>query len=111
MAILTYLDLPGKVTASGAAGEPPAVATVQGGPVEVYAMSGANIGASNGVIHVIGRVLLPQQDAAACGAALGPPPRRSGKPTRPCPRFAPPSLHRKPRRRSRRPEAPCRVRS
>ena len=70
VAILTYHVIPGKVMASDVSGKQLAVNTVQGASVDVYGMNGvringahvtdANISASNGVIHVIDSVLLPQ---------------------------------------------------
>ena len=70
VAILTYHVIPGKVMAGDVAGKKLNVATLQGGPVTVDAMYGgvmindatvvaADIEASNGVIHVIDRVILP----------------------------------------------------
>ena len=72
VAILTYHVIPGKVLASDIAGKKLNVATLQGGEVAVDAMYGgvmindatvvaADIEASNGVIHVIDRVILPPQ--------------------------------------------------
>ena len=72
VAILTYHVIPGKVMSGDIAGKKLSVATVQGGPVSVNAMSGvmindanvvtADIAASNGVIHVIDKVILPPQE-------------------------------------------------
>ena len=72
VAILTYHVLPGKVMSGDIAGKKLSVATVQGGQVSVNAMSGvmindanvvtADIAASNGVIHVIDKVILPPQE-------------------------------------------------
>ncbi len=69
VAILTYHVVPGKVMSGDIAGKRVARATVQGRPLAVNATSGvivndahvvaADIEASNGVIHVIDRVLLP----------------------------------------------------
>lgn len=71
-AILTYHVIPGKVMSGDIAGKKLSVATVQGGKVNVNAMSGvmindakvvsAEIGTSNGVIHVIDTVILPPQE-------------------------------------------------
>lgn len=71
-AILTYHVLPGKVMSGDIAGKKLSVATVQGGQVSVDATSGvmindakvvsADIAASNGVIHVIDKVILPPQE-------------------------------------------------
>mgnify|MGYP003647330716 CR=1 FL=1 len=68
-AILTYHVLPGKVMSGDIAGKKLSVATVQGSKVAVNAMSGvmvdsatvtqADIGTSNGVIHVIDTVIMP----------------------------------------------------
>ena len=72
VAILTYHVIPGKVMSGDIAGKKLSVATVQGGQVSVNAMSGvminganvvtADIAASNGVIHVIDKVILPPQE-------------------------------------------------
>jgi len=69
VAILTYHVVPGKVMASDIAGKSLKVATVQGSKMSVEAQSGvmvdnakviqADIGASNGVIHVIDTVIMP----------------------------------------------------
>ena len=70
VAILTYHVIPGKVMASDVAGKKLKVATLQGGELAIDAMSGgvmingatvtaADIETSNGVIHVIDRVVLP----------------------------------------------------
>ena len=72
VAILTYHVIPGKVMAGDVAGKKLNVVTLQGGAVAVDAMYGgvmindatvvaADIEASNGVIHVIDRVILPPQ--------------------------------------------------
>ena len=71
-AILTYHVIPGKVMSGDIAGKKLSVATVQGGKVNVNAMTGvmindakvvsADIGTSNGVIHVIDKVILPPQE-------------------------------------------------
>ena len=72
VAILTYHVISGKVMAGDVAGKKLNVATLQGGELAVDAMSGgvmindatvtaADIEASNGVIHVIDRVILPPQ--------------------------------------------------
>jgi uncharacterized surface protein with fasciclin (FAS1) repeats len=68
--ILTYHVVPGRVTSDQIAGKRLAVATVEGEKVHVNATHGvkvnnarvvkADIAASNGVIHVIDRVLLPK---------------------------------------------------
>ena len=72
VAILTYHVVPGKVMSADIAGKKLTVATVQGGKINVNAMSGvmingatvvsADITASNGVIHVIDKVILPPQE-------------------------------------------------
>jgi uncharacterized surface protein with fasciclin (FAS1) repeats len=72
VAILTYHVVPGKVMSADIAGKKLTVATVQGGKINVNAMSGvmingakvvsADIAASNGVIHVIDKVILPPQE-------------------------------------------------
>ncbi len=72
VAILTYHVVPGKVMSADIAGKKLSVATVQGGKIKVNAMSGvmingakvisADIAASNGVIHVIDKVILPPQE-------------------------------------------------
>ena len=69
IAVLTYHVVPGKVMSSDIAGKDLEVKTVQGSMVEIDATSGvkvdganvmtADIEASNGVIHVIDRVILP----------------------------------------------------
>jgi uncharacterized surface protein with fasciclin (FAS1) repeats len=68
-AILTYHVVPGKVKAADLAGKRLSVATVQGQKVKIDGRNGvkvngakvtkADIGTSNGVIHVIDSVLLP----------------------------------------------------
>ncbi len=68
-AVLTYHVIAGKVTSTDVAGKKLSAKTVQGGSIAVNGMNGvrvndamvtaANIGADNGVIHVIDRVLLP----------------------------------------------------
>ena len=67
--ILTYHVIPGAVKSTNIAGKKIAVKTVQGADIKVNAMSGvmindanvttADIAASNGVIHVIDKVILP----------------------------------------------------
>ena len=69
VAILTYHVVPGKVMSGDIAGKKMDVATVQGGKINVNASKGvmindanvtkADISASNGVIHVIDKVILP----------------------------------------------------
>jgi uncharacterized surface protein with fasciclin (FAS1) repeats len=69
VAVLTYHVIPGRVMSADIAGQTLSVETVQGGELEVDATSGvtindatvvtADIEASNGVIHVIDTVLLP----------------------------------------------------
>lgn len=69
VAVLTYHVLPGKVMAADIAGKELSPKTVQGSMVEIDATSGvkidganvttADIEASNGVIHVIDTVILP----------------------------------------------------
>lgn len=70
ISILTYHVIPGKVMAADLAGKMMAVETVQGSTVDVDATSGvmvdaatvvsADVEASNGVIHVIDAVILPE---------------------------------------------------
>ncbi len=70
IAVLTYHVVPGKVMASDIAGKTMAVDTVQGSAIQVDAASGgvrvndanvvsADVEATNGVIHVIDKVILP----------------------------------------------------
>jgi uncharacterized surface protein with fasciclin (FAS1) repeats len=69
VAILTYHVVPGKIMASDIAGKKAMVETVQGSKLTVDATSGvkideamvisADVEASNGVIHVIDTVVLP----------------------------------------------------
>ena len=70
IAILTYHVVPGRVTATQVAGMD-AATTVQGGKVAIAASGGAvtvngarvvsaDVAASNGVIHVIDKVLMPE---------------------------------------------------
>ena len=69
VAILTYHVVPGKVMASDIAGKSLKVASVQGSKISVEAHSGvmvdkakvvkADVEASNGVIHVIDTVIMP----------------------------------------------------
>ena len=68
--VLTYHVVPGRVTSDQLAGQRMDVATVQGQTVHIDGRNGvrvnrsrvtaADIAASNGVIHVIDRVLLPK---------------------------------------------------
>lgn len=68
-AILTYHVLPGKVMSGDIAGKKMMVGTVQGSKIDVNATTGvmvndanvvtADIVASNGVIHVIDKVIVP----------------------------------------------------
>ena len=70
VAVLTYHVVPGKIMSSDIAGQKAQVATVEGSELSVDATSGvmvdnamvvnADIEASNGVIHVIDTVVLPQ---------------------------------------------------
>ena len=70
VAILTYHVITGKVMAADIAGQALAVATVQGANIDVDATGGsvmindatvvaADVEASNGVIHVIDKVIMP----------------------------------------------------
>ena len=69
VAVLTYHVLPGKVMASDIAGKTLSTATVQGSMVDIDATNGvmidgatvtaADIETTNGVIHVIDTVILP----------------------------------------------------
>lgn len=69
VAILTYHVIPGRVMSADIDGQTLSVETVQGGELEVDATSGvmindatvvtADVEASNGVIHVIDTVLIP----------------------------------------------------
>ena len=69
IAVLTYHVVPGKVMSGDVTGKQLSVDTVQGSTVDVNGMSGvsvdgakvisANIETTNGVIHVIDRVILP----------------------------------------------------
>ena len=69
IAVLTYHVVPGKVMSSDIAGKQLEAKTVQGESVEIDATSGvtidgasviaADVEASNGVIHVIDKVILP----------------------------------------------------
>ncbi len=68
--VLTYHVVPGKIMSSDIAGQQAEVTTVEGGDLDVNATDGvrvnnatvvaADVEASNGVIHVIDTVLLPQ---------------------------------------------------
>ncbi|MBO9476663.1 fasciclin domain-containing protein [Shimia sp. R11_0] len=70
VAILTYHVVPSKVMSGDIAGKKAKVLTVEGNRLNVNAKSGvkvndakvvsADIGASNGVIHVIDKVLIPE---------------------------------------------------
>ena len=70
VAVLTYHVIPGKVMSSDIAGKEMMVATVNGAEVDVNATDGvmvdeanvvtADVVASNGVIHVIDAVILPE---------------------------------------------------
>ena len=69
VAVLTYHVVPGKVMSGDIAGKKLSAATVQGSEVDIDAMNGvkidnasviaADIETSNGVIHVIDTVILP----------------------------------------------------
>lgn len=68
--ILTYHVVPGRVTASDLAGKTTTATTVEGGQVSIDGTDGvrvetaaviqADVPATNGVIHVIDRVILPK---------------------------------------------------
>lgn len=70
VAILTYHVVPGKVMSADIAGQELSVATVQGSEADINATDGvtidgatvtqADIEATNGVIHVIDAVILPE---------------------------------------------------
>jgi len=70
IAVLTYHVVPGKVMSADLAGKEIAAQTVQGQPVTIIATNGvtvdganvvaADVEASNGVIHVIDQVILPE---------------------------------------------------
>jgi uncharacterized surface protein with fasciclin (FAS1) repeats len=70
VAILTYHVVPGRIMAGDIAGKRTAVQTVQGQNIRVDATQGvmvedanvvsADVKASNGVIHVIDKVIMPQ---------------------------------------------------
>jgi uncharacterized surface protein with fasciclin (FAS1) repeats len=71
VAVLTYHVVPGRVTSADLAGKRVSVATVEGQKIHIDARHGkvmvngatvtqADIMASNGVIHVIDKVLLPK---------------------------------------------------
>ncbi|MEM1313308.1 MAG: fasciclin domain-containing protein [Pseudomonadota bacterium] len=70
VAVLTYHVVPGKVMAADLVGQEIAAATVQGQPVTIDGRNGvtvdganvvaADVEATNGVIHVIDAVILPQ---------------------------------------------------
>jgi uncharacterized surface protein with fasciclin (FAS1) repeats len=70
VAVLTYHVIPGRVMSSDIAGQEMMVQTVQGSQVDIDATDGvrvdeatvvtADIEATNGVIHVIDRVMLPE---------------------------------------------------
>lgn len=70
VAVLTYHVIPGKVMSGAVVGTQQAVTTLQGGKLAINGLSGVrvndarvvtpNVAASNGVIHVIDRVLLPR---------------------------------------------------
>lgn len=70
VAVLTYHVIPGKVMAGDIAGKELMVETVQGSKLSINATDGvkvdnatvvaADVGASNGVIHVIDQVMLPK---------------------------------------------------
>lgn len=70
VAILTYHVLPGKITAASLTGKRTAAKTVQGGSLHIDGRDGvkvntahvttADVQASNGVVHIIDKVLLPK---------------------------------------------------
>ncbi|MGY6645532.1 MAG: fasciclin domain-containing protein [Salinarimonas sp.] len=70
VSILTYHVIPGAVMSSDIAGQPLSVETVQGSELAIDATDGVRVGeamvvtadieASNGVIHVIDTVLIPE---------------------------------------------------
>jgi uncharacterized surface protein with fasciclin (FAS1) repeats len=80
--ILTYHVIPGAVKSTNIAGKKTAVKTVQGADIKVNAMSGvmindanvttADIAASNGVIHVIDKVILPRPSKAVTPGETAP---------------------------------------
>jgi len=70
VAILTYHVVPGRITSADIAGKTASVETVQGQNIEVDAVDGvrvdnanvigADVEASNGIIHVIDAVMMPK---------------------------------------------------